>query len=213
MAGSNLGPVVYFRNSTGSPLVSYSELSERWGHFRSTVGRILKKLTDAGYLELMSFPGRSGSVIYLKDYLSTMFQISDVLIDKEEVAIRLNIVLRQPKDEHDTPAEAIKYRLIVPNGFSSVSKPDIKIILAKVSEILAAQGLPCLSCPESAIKLYPLYGDCTGIVESEGDSERSAHFVLTVLCHQMPPLYRFEVSIVPIPVGHTKGGAACAEET
>ena len=29
--GSQLGPVAYFRNTTGNPLVSYSELSERWG--------------------------------------------------------------------------------------------------------------------------------------------------------------------------------------
>lgn len=96
VAGSNLGPVAYFRNGTGNPLVSYTELAQRWGHSRSTVGRMLKKLSDAGYLELMSFPGRSGSVIYLKNYLSTMFQISDILVDKEEVALRLNIVWQHP---------------------------------------------------------------------------------------------------------------------
>ena len=94
VAGSDLGPVAYFRNGTGSPLVSYTELAQRWGHSRSTVGRMLKRLSDAGYLELMSFPGRSGSVIYLKNYLSTMFQISDVLVNKDEVALRLYIVLR-----------------------------------------------------------------------------------------------------------------------
>ncbi len=213
VAGSDLGPVAYFRNGTGSPLVSYSELSERWGHSRSTVGRILKKLADAGYLELMSFPGRSGSVIYLKDYLSTMFQISDVLIDKEEVALRLNIVLRQPKDEHDAPAEDVKCRLIVPNGFSSVSKPDIKIILAKVSELLAAQGLPCLNCPQSAVKLYPLSGDCGSIVEGADSRGAPIRIGLTVFCHQIVPLYRFELSVIPIPVEHTKGGIACDKET
>lgn len=213
VAGSDLGPVAYFRNGTGSPLISYSELSVRWGHSRSTVGRILKKLADAGYLEMMSFSGRSGSVIYLKGYLSTMFQISDVMIDKEEVALRLNIVLRQSKDEHNAPAEAVRCKLIVPNDFSSVSKPHMKILLEKVAEIFAAQGLPCLSCPESAIKLYPLSGDCTGIVERADSSERPARYGLTILCHQITPLYRFELSIVPIPVNHTKGGAACAEET
>jgi DNA-binding transcriptional ArsR family regulator len=81
--GSDVGPVVYFRNGTGSPLVSYTDLARRWGVSRSTVGRLLKKLADSGYLDLMSFPGRTGSVIYLKNYLSTMFQISDVLVDKE----------------------------------------------------------------------------------------------------------------------------------
>jgi DNA-binding transcriptional ArsR family regulator len=81
--GSDVGPVVYFRNGTGNPLVSYTDLARRWGVSRSTVGRLLKKLADSGYLDLMSFPGRTGSVIYLKNYLSTMFQISDVLVDKE----------------------------------------------------------------------------------------------------------------------------------
>lgn len=30
----------------------------------------------------MSFPGRSGSVIYLRSYLSTMFQISDTMVER-----------------------------------------------------------------------------------------------------------------------------------
>lgn len=40
--GSEIGPVVYFRNGTGNPLVNYSELSARWGISRSSVGRLLK---------------------------------------------------------------------------------------------------------------------------------------------------------------------------
>ena len=39
-------------------------LAQRWGLSRSTVGRLLKKLADLEYLTLMSFPGRTGSVIY-----------------------------------------------------------------------------------------------------------------------------------------------------
>lgn len=41
--GSEIGPVAYFRNGTGNPLVNYSELSARWGISRSSVGRLLKK--------------------------------------------------------------------------------------------------------------------------------------------------------------------------
>ena len=85
--GSALGPVAYFRNGTGSPLASYAELSSRWGLSKATVGRVLKKLVQKEYIDLMTFPGRRGSVIYLRSYLSTMFQISDVRIDKEEVAM------------------------------------------------------------------------------------------------------------------------------
>lgn len=211
--GSDLGPVAYFRNGTGSPLISYSELSERWGHSRSTVGRILKKLATAGYVELMSFPGRSGSVIYLKSYLSTMFQISDVLIDKEEVALRLNIVLRESDGEAEVPVECSRYRIIVPDVLPSVSKSGMQNMLGKIAELLAAQGVPCLNCPESTLKLYPLSDDCVGIVESTCGSESPMRFGLTVFCHQIAPLYRFELAVIPLPVNHTKGGVACAEES
>ena len=34
--GSELGPVAYFRNGTGNPLVSYVELSERWSISKAT---------------------------------------------------------------------------------------------------------------------------------------------------------------------------------
>ena len=91
-----IGPVAYFRNGTGNPLVNYSELSARWGISRSSVGRLLKKLADFDYLSPLTFPGRSGTVIYLKNYLSTMFRISDVMIDKEEVAMCLNLRVSVP---------------------------------------------------------------------------------------------------------------------
>lgn len=207
VAGSDLGPVVYFRNGTGSPLVSYTELAQRWGHSRSTVGRMLKRLSDAGYLELMSFPGRSGSVIYLKNYLSTMFQISDVLVDKEEVALRLNIVLRQPEADGEAAVEPAKGRICVSAGFPSVSKSNVAMVLGKVAELLAAQGVFCLNCPESSLQLYPLSGDCESMVEGAGMDGVPAHFGVTVFCHQIVPLYRFELSITPLPAAFGKGGA------
>ena len=67
------------------------------------MGRILKKLSELDHLSLLTFPGRSGTVIYLKNYLSTMFQISDVMIDKEEVAMCLNLHVSVPDT---TPPEA-----------------------------------------------------------------------------------------------------------
>lgn len=96
--GSELGPVVYLRNGTGSPLVTYNELGKRWGISKATAGKVLKKLERLQYLSLMSFPGRTSSVIYLQGYLSTMFQISDVLIDKDEVAMTLNINISLPEE-------------------------------------------------------------------------------------------------------------------
>lgn len=41
--GSQLGPVVYIRNGTSTPLIGYAELAERWGISKSTVSRYLKK--------------------------------------------------------------------------------------------------------------------------------------------------------------------------
>ena len=52
--GSEVGPVAYFRNGTGNQLVSYTELSCRWGLSRATVCRILKKLDGLGYISIMS---------------------------------------------------------------------------------------------------------------------------------------------------------------
>ena len=83
--GSSIGPVVYIRNGTGSPLVSYNDLSQRWGISKATVGRILRKLEQIKYVSLVTFSGRKGSVIYLQNYLSTMFQISDVMIDNKVI--------------------------------------------------------------------------------------------------------------------------------
>ena len=121
--GSEIGPVVYFRNGTGSPLAAYSEMAVRWGISKATTGRVLKKLADMDYISLISFPGRTGSVIYLHSYLSTMFQVSDVLVDKEEVAMVLKINLALP-DETDSQADSVvtEHEICVSEELSSVSK-------------------------------------------------------------------------------------------
>ena len=60
-----------------------ADLAERWGIFKATAGRCLRKMQEIGYLSMVAFPGTHGTAIYLKKYLSTMFQISDVMIDKD----------------------------------------------------------------------------------------------------------------------------------
>ena len=74
--GSEVGPVAYFRNGTGNPLVSYTELSCRWGLSRATVCRILKKLDGLGYISIMSFQNRTlkrYSARWLTSYLRKGF--------------------------------------------------------------------------------------------------------------------------------------------
>ncbi|MFR8542765.1 MAG: hypothetical protein ACLVD8_25625 [Enterocloster sp.] len=66
--GSALGPVAYFRNGTGNPLVTYTGTCRPLGAcLEPRYGRVLKKLSALDYISLMSFPGRHGSVIYLKN--------------------------------------------------------------------------------------------------------------------------------------------------
>ncbi len=196
--GSELGPVVYFRNGTGSPLVNYSDLAARWGVSRATVGRILKKLADADYISLMAFPGRHGSVIYLKNYLSTMFEISDVLIDKEEVAMTLNIRLNL-SDENTAGCEPVQmeHEVIVSDEFSCVSKSNIEIILQKMADILIAQGISCFECPLSRYKLYPLSDDCQSVLSYRARERPSTRFGLSVLCGDKQTA-TFELTLSPI---------------
>ena len=196
--GSEVGPVAYFRNGTGSPLISYTELACRWGLSRATVGRMLKKLDSLGYISVMSFPGRHGSVIYLQNYLSTMFEISDVLIDKEEVAMTLNIRLELPDgaDAEDT-GTAPEHEVIVSDALSSVSKSHIEMILQKMAQILSAQGISCFSCPLSRYKLYPLSDDCWEELIPRARGKSTVRFGLTILCGTNTSVATFELTLAP----------------
>ena len=197
--GSDVGPVVYFRNGTGSPLVNYTELSKRWGISRSTVGRILKHLEAMKYIQLISFPGRKGSVIYLQNYLSTMFQISDVLIDKEEVAMVLNINITLPVEGmHENALPAQEHEVSVPEDLASVSKQHIEIILQKMAKVLDSQGLSCFRCPKSKYKLFPLSDDCLGNSLPPLYKTEEIHFGMTVLCGNDKPIRTFELTLSPL---------------
>ena len=193
--GSKVGPVVYLRNGTGSPLVNYSELAVRWGISRATVGRILKKLAGMEYISLMTFPGRTGSVIYLQNYLSTMFQISDVLIDKEEVAMVLNIKISLPDEGEAVKSEAVmEHDICVSNELSSVSKSHMEIIIEKMAQVLDAQGISCFRCPKSIYKLYPLSNACRKEYISH-IQEAVVRFGMTVSCGDDKPVYTFELTL------------------
>lgn len=174
--GSEIGPVVYMRNGTGNPLLGYSELAERWGISKATVGRFLKRMENTGYLSLMSFPGTHGSVIYLQSYLSTMFQISDVMIDKEEVAMILNIKINLPENENETAIlDESEAQASVSKECGCVSKLWMNLIMAKVLEVLAAQGFSCFGCSKSTYKLYPLSADCRETIIHSPSTEQAVH--------------------------------------
>ena len=194
--GSELGPVVYLRNGTGSPIVNYSELAARWGISKATVGRVLKKLTELEYISLMTFPGKTGSVIYLQNYLSTMFQISDVLIDKEEVAMSLNINITLPDNEIVEETTTEEHEICVSEKFSCVSKSQIEIILRKMAKVLESQGISCFRCPKSRYKLFPLSDDCQGKYIMADREAESCHFGLAILCGEKQ-VWSFKLTLTP----------------
>lgn len=147
--GSEIGPVVYFRNGSGAPLTSCSSLALRWGVSKTTASRILARLDRLGYLNVLTFPGRHGTILYLENYLSVMFQISDLPINKEEVALRLQLKAGRTTEESCVPSEKI-----------SVSKHIMLELLPKLLQSLAAWGFFCCSCKKKSVKLYPLSSAC-----------------------------------------------------
>lgn len=197
--GSAIGPVVYFRNCTGNPLISYTELGLRWGISKATVSRILTKLQNKEYLSLVSFTGKHGSVIYLCNYLSTMFSISDVMIDKEEVSMTFQVPLHIG-DTNVSPDASIKEEQIIindnPDCVSSqsacVPKSYIHIVIKKIARILAAQGVSCCECPKTQYKLYRL-SDCRN---------SKSIYSLEICCPYGNATYRFEITLSPNPSNH-----------
>ena len=182
--GSHNGPVAYFRNGTGCPLVSYAELAQRWGLSKATVGRVLRKLEKAGHISMLTFPGRHRTAIYLQNYLSTMFQISDVKVDKDEVAMSLCIKVSTPGGE-DEPVCRVSNEEII------VSKPHLKVMAQKTLQLLAAQGVGCVGCPRMIYKLYPLSDDSKGMYERDTVVRR---FRMDILCSNGTAVYTFELS-------------------
>ena len=193
VTGSDLGPVVYFRNCTGNPLTNYTELAERWGRTRSTVHRIHKKLESLNLLTLVPFAGSSGSIIYLKNYLSTMFSISDVMIDKEEVALALSLPVHLPDDETAVPEPSISEQIVIPDDENTIPKPYIKFVIGKVADLLQTQGLPCCQCKQAQYQLSNL-----------SDSRRDCNiYSLQIICPYGNMAYQFEMTLIPRQEPHT----------
>ena len=147
--GSEIGPVVYFRDGSDDPLTSCSSLALRWGVSKTTASRILARLDRLGYLNVLTFPGRHGTILYLENYLSVMFQISDLPINKEEVALRLQLKAGRTTEESCVPSEK-----------NSVSKRIMLELLPKLLQSLAVWGFFCCSCKKKSAKLYPLSAAC-----------------------------------------------------
>ena len=172
-------------------LVSYAELASRWGISKATAGRYLKRMAERGYLQLAAFPGTHGTTIYLQNYLSTMFQISDIVVDKEEIAMSLGIKLELQEETALTAAASSGS-----NEAGSVSEMNRHRIERKMREILVAQGLPCASCAKSKYMLLPLSDDCEVTIEGVPPLRRWLQLVVT--CGDAQEVYHFELRLHPI---------------
>jgi len=210
--GSEVGPVFYIRNGTGSPLISYADLAMRWGQSKASVGRLLKKLEDLEYLYFFSFPGRHGSVICLNSYLSTMFQISDIIIDKDEIALSLKIKVTIPENicADKTESGISTTQLSVSTGECSVSKTDMGFVVREAAKMLAALGLSCCECPKSIYKLSPLLDDCERMNYPQEVLQRTViphrlRFNLEVSCKGIKRAFLFELALTQ-PENAQNGG-------
>ena len=187
--GSETAPVVYMRNGSGSPLVGYSELAERWGVSKATVGRYMKKLCDLGYVNLVTYPGTHGSVISLQGYMSTMFQVSDVMVDKEEIAMSLCIKLKSHEIVEEIEVDSVS------KSANSVSKLNVEILLAKIVSFINAQGFSCSECERLEYMLLEL-SDCKEDIKSKINYiAEDKKYRLIVTCGGKRALFEFEISL------------------
>jgi len=214
--GSSLGPVAYFRNGTGNPLVSYSELAARWGISKSTVCRTLKKLAKHGYISLLTFPGSLGSAIYLENYLSTMFQISDVAVDKAEVALSLNIKIDAPAAGYcsHAPEEIASGNEVIAVSCEEliVSKSFTDYIVRKAAKALEIQGFYCAGCAKSRYRLFKLSDDCKGICYNRSANEWCTHCRLEIYCTGTRPVFSFDLVLSDLRTS-VEGGVRCGADS
>lgn len=98
----------------------------------TTANKYLQKLKNNGYIYYTETIGVNGMVVYLGKEVTSMFRLSDVLLDKKEIPMKVSVKL-----ELDEAA--------LQGGFNKI--PQLReIIMKKVSTILSAQGFPCFGC-------------------------------------------------------------------
>ena len=182
--GSEVCPVVYFRNGSKLPMLNYAELAKRWGVSKSTVHRFLKKFEQKKMLVTFSFPGTVGSVVVLTSYLSTMFCVADPHPSREQMAAVLSIELPEPvAAEPGTTVTGVL--ACVEQDERSVPNPNLRRILECVRKALFAGGFYCCSCPHAIYRLSNL-SDCV---------EGTSLYDLSISCGETGPRYFFSMTL------------------
>lgn len=146
-------------------MVTYEDLCGRWGLSRMAVRRILLKLERAGFITLRGSPGCPELLIYLAGELAASFQISDILVDKDELPMK--ILVQFPVSGDDLP--------------------NIKGMMAeRVLQLLDIQGIRCAKCHRCTCELYLL-------PRTPAAGEKGIHSRMDILCGCGSPLYSFEL--------------------
>ena len=113
-----------------------------------------------------------------------MFNISDVLIDKEEVALALNLTVQIPEGEISVSEPEITEQITVSDSDDSVPKPHMNFIIEKVANLLETQGIACCQCRKTKYQLSKL-------------SDRKGIYSLKIICPYGNAGYRFELHVTP----------------
>ena len=172
---SVVDPVVYMRNETGKPTLDCGQLAKRWNVSASTAEKYLQKLKNNGYIYYKETVGENGLVVYLGKDLTSMFRVSDVLLDKEEIPMKVSVKLELNEDE-------------LKRDFSGIAELR-GIVMKKISTLLSTQGFPCFGCCNFSY-------DLTRISELE---EKVPRYVLTMQCGSNDVrTYAFEVRFRPV---------------
>lgn len=120
--------------------------------------RVLKKLAAEKLVNIISFPGRIGSIIYLASYLSTMFCVSDPVPTKEDFSVLFHVDTPGSIEMVETSLEFTESDFVSEEG-NSVSNPNLRRILGHVQKTLYKSGFFCFSCERSIYRLSSL-SDC-----------------------------------------------------
>ena len=125
---------------------------------------------------------------------NTGFYQSDVMIDKEEIAMKMQLPIHVPEEITIEDSASVSVSETVTDSQITVTKNDscvpdshMKFIVQKVAELLDSQGIPCCHCSKTRYILSPLSA-CKDIFNT---------FTLNIICPYGNAAYRFELSVSP----------------
>ena len=198
---SDIDPVVYLRTGTGTLLLQYYDLSCRWGLTAEYITKFLSKFEKLDYLSIITPLGQQGVGIFLKGYLASMFKVSDVIIDKDEIPMALSMKVSLPENAlYGLAVEAsLMNRIFIANNLADILKKQyLFFIVQKVADLLSAQGVKCCSCKETIynLSLGPIAHkeitfECP--VDAYGFTDKP--LILTINCGRRSRLFAFSLTL------------------